>query len=46
MKIIETLKEAINNSLKAIQENRSKQVETRKEERNKLLKEIQEDKIK
>jgi hypothetical protein len=46
MKIIETLKEAINNSLKAIQENRSKQVETLKEERNKLLKEIQEDKIK
>jgi hypothetical protein len=35
MKIVESLKEDINNSLKEIQENMSKQVEALKEEINK-----------
>ena len=42
MKIIESFKEDINNSLKEIQENTGKQVEALKEETNKSLKEIQE----
>jgi predicted HicB family RNase H-like nuclease len=42
MKIIESFKETINNSLKEIQENTGKQVEMLKEETNKSLKEIQE----
>jgi septal ring factor EnvC (AmiA/AmiB activator) len=41
MKMIEELKEEINNSLK-IQENTSKQIEALKEETHKFLKEIQE----
>jgi hypothetical protein len=44
MKIIEDLKEDINNSLKEIQENTGKQVEVLKEETHKSLKEIQENK--
>jgi hypothetical protein len=40
MKIIEYFKENINNSLKEITENTSKQVESHKEERSKSLKEI------
>jgi phosphate uptake regulator len=46
MKMIETLKEDINNSLKKTQENTVKQVETLKEEINKSHKEIQENTIK
>ena len=46
MKIIESFKEDINNSLKEIQENTGKQVEALKEETNKSLKEIQENTIK
>ena len=42
MKIIETFKEDIHNSLKEIQETTVKQVEALKEETNKSLKEIQE----
>ena len=38
MKIIESFKEDINNSLKEIQENTGKQVEALKEETNKSLK--------
>jgi hypothetical protein len=41
-KIIESLKEDINNSVKEIQEYTGKQVDTLKEETNKSLKEIQE----
>ena len=46
MKIKESFKEHINNSLKEIQENMGKQVEALKEETNKSLKEIQENTIK
>ena len=46
MKIIESFKENINNSLKEIQENTVRQVEALKEETNKFLKEIQENTIK
>jgi hypothetical protein len=42
MKVIEVLKEDINNSLKEIQENTGKQREALKEETNKCLKDIQE----
>ena len=42
MKMIEDLKEDINNSLKEIQENTGKQVEVLKEETQKALKELQE----
>jgi DNA anti-recombination protein RmuC len=41
-KIIESIKEDINNSLKEIQENISKQIKALTEEANKSLKEIQE----
>jgi hypothetical protein len=40
MKIVESFKEYINNSLKEIQENTGKQVEALKEEINKSLKEL------
>jgi hypothetical protein len=46
MKIIESFKENINNSLKEIQENTCKQVVTLNKEANKSLKEIQENTIK
>ena len=46
MKMIEDLKEDINNSLKEIQENTGKQVEALKEETQKCLKELQENTIK
>jgi F0F1-type ATP synthase membrane subunit b/b' len=42
MKIIESYKDDINNSLKEVEENTGKQVEALKEEANKSLKEIQE----
>jgi uncharacterized protein YukE len=46
MKMVEDLKEDINNFLKEIQENTSKQVETLKEETHKSHEEIQENTIK
>jgi len=46
MKIKESFKEDINNSLKEIQENTGKDVEALKEETNKSLKEIQENTVK
>ena len=46
MKIIESFKDDINNSLKEIQENTGKQVEALKKETNKSLKEIQGNTIK
>lgn len=46
MKIIETFKEDIHNSLKEIQETTGKQVEALNKETNKSLKEIQENTIK
>jgi hypothetical protein len=46
MKIIESFKEDINNSVKEIQEKTGKQVEVLKEGKNKFLKEIQENTIK
>ena len=45
MKIIESFKEDINNSLKEMQENTRKQIESLKEETNHSLKKIQENKI-
>ena len=46
MKIIESFKEDINNSLKEMQENTGKQVEALREETRKFSKEIQENRIK
>jgi DNA anti-recombination protein RmuC len=46
MKMIEDLKEGINNSIKEIQENTGKQAEALKEEINKSLKEIKENTMK
>ena len=46
MKVVDVIKEDIDNSLKEIQENTSKQVEALKEETNKSFREIEKNTIK
>ena len=46
MKITESFKEDINNTLKEMQENTRQQIESLKEKRNKSLKNMQENTIK